>query len=432
MQTVLVTGATGFIGQAVVRLLLQEGYRVRALVCPSRIWPFPFHPALQRVDGDMRDRASLQVAADKVDWIAHLAAAKSDERDSWEVNVEGAKHLIDTAREAGVAFLINVSTQSAKLSCRGVYGNTKSEADALLQTSGVPTTTLRVSVVHGDVPAGIIGSIIRSSRLPFIPVFGDGTARFSPIHRDDLAHIVLLAAKRPETRGKTYDVGGPEPLSFNELIRAVVAKQGKRRPLLRFPVAIGLWLARMLSFLHHPPFTESNVLGGAEDVPMDLQMAFREFGYVPRPFSQSIEGLFSSLPLADREADALLRYVLGGQWDPGPEHRERFRSALRSQGFDPAPHLDDLFVRSPFLLSMLDTVTRVRFPASDLQRKLLVAAAVAECQPASATHLLPRRRSFAGLFFSAALTLLAAAPRLLGAGLLAGFFPRLVCRNAGR
>lgn len=432
-HTVLVTGATGFIGRAVVRLLLHEDYRVRAFSRSRSGWPFPPHPHLERVTGDMQSGESLRHAANGAEWVVHLAAAKSDERDSRQTNVEGARNLVDALRGAHVPFVINISTQSAKLQRRGIYAETKAQADALLHRSGLAVTTLRVSLVYGDMPAGVFGSIVRLSKLPVIPIFGDGTTRFSPIHRDDLARVILLASRLPAVRGKTFDVGGPETLSFDQLVAAILARRGMRRPIVHLPVSVGLLLARALAILPRPPLSVSNVLGGAENVPLDLQTFFREFDHVPRPFSQGLVDIFPSFPAPplDEEAHTLLRYVLAARWEPRSQDCERYRTALRSHGVDPSPHIDGLFLRTHLLLGMLDAVTRLRMPTCTLQKKILVAAAIAECHPASASILLPQARSPVAFIAAAARALTRAVAFFLGGSALL-VLPRLLKRNAGR
>ena len=97
-RTVFVTGSSGFIGQSVVRHLLNEGYSVHTLIRESSSWPFPEHPNLTTHIGDMRDCSSLEHGLTNSDSIVHLAAAKSDEKDSEATNVGGAKNLLRAAK----------------------------------------------------------------------------------------------------------------------------------------------------------------------------------------------------------------------------------------------------------------------------------------------------------------------------------------------
>jgi nucleoside-diphosphate-sugar epimerase len=291
-ETVLVTGASGFVGSAVCKYLLARGYRVRGFVRKTSRWEYPADGPLERAVGDMQDPASLEAAAAGVAWVAHLAGAKSDERDSDRTNVEGASNLIEACRKQQVKFIINVSTQSAKLQRKGTYALTKEAADQVFSTSGFPVTTLRSSLVYGDLTGGVFASLIKFSRLPVIPVMGSGTSPHWPIHVEDLARAIEIAAQRPSTRGQLYELGGPDRANVNELLDAMVRAQGLKRMKLHVPIWAGLAAARVFSVLPRPPFTRSNVLGSNEDVVMDVQRFFRDFDFTPRPLQQGLGELF--------------------------------------------------------------------------------------------------------------------------------------------
>lgn len=392
-QTVLVTGATGFIGQAVVRALLDEGHRVRALTRIESHWPFPDHPNLERVTGDIRARSSVIAACTGIDAIVHLAAAKNDEAESEDSNVGGARNIIEAAREAKVGRIVNMSTQSARIPKKGIYGTTKEKADALFMNAGVPVVTLRSSLVYGDRESGVFGAIVRFSGLPVIPIFGH--ARFRPIHREDLAVIVAKALRLPGVVGNVYDVGGPDSLSLDELTRAVMEARGIYRPIMHLPVWFGLLVARLCSVLPHPPLTVSNVLGGATDVSMDTEKMQRDFAFFSfRSIRSDLTRLFGKPEdKARKEAGLLLTYVLSAmqRYQPSAQDIDRTLDAWKRHG-----QTSDLHISSLRMLCVLDAATRLRYPQCVLQKKLLIAAAIAETQPQSAPALLPRERSRSG------------------------------------
>lgn len=361
---------------------------------------------VEQFTGDMRDLPSLERAMAGVTYVVHLAAMKNDEPESEAVNVGGVKNLIDACRIAGVKRIVNVSTQSAKLEKLGAYGRTKKEADALLHASAIETVTLRSSLVYGDATGGILGAIARYAALPVIPMTGPGTAHFRPIHRDDLADIIAHCLTQPTMSGKTYDVGGPDSLSFNEIAEKILEARGVRRPILHLPVWLSLFIAHACRILlPKPPLTVSNVLGSAVDVPMDTRPLHEDLpGPAPRHFDEGLRGIFGPLPdRADTEARALLRYVLSsvGHWEPTNADIQRYRTALRAHGI-PEEGLHESLVRSRFKLGAADAATMLRRPQSMLRKKLLVAAAIAETSPASAEALLPKDRSLLRLFMRSA------------------------------
>ena len=374
MERVLITGGTGFLGGATVRRLLDAGYAVRVLTRGS--WPFPAHPRLERANGSMTNAQSLREAVRECDAVVHLAARKNDERDSEAVNVDGTRTLCEAAKRAGVTRFVYVSTQSAALPRRGAYGDTKLRGEGAVRSSGVPFVILRPSLVYGEGDAGVFATIEKLSTLPFVPVFGDGQAVFRPIHVDDAADAIVAGLRKEEALGATLDIGGPDAITFDELIRRVQASRGSRSPVAHLPAWLGLLGASLLRALPRPPVTRSNVLGGLASTPMDVATANRILGIEPREFA-----------IARRETDdlaaAYISYVSARRVEPTPELCARFRAACAAHGVEPP--------RAPrVLVPYLDAASRLRDPTCALRTTLVIAAAVAECTPQGALAYLPR------------------------------------------
>jgi NADH dehydrogenase len=242
----------------------------------------------------MQDLESLRAATAGIDWVAHLAAAKSDEADSDKTNVLGAKNLVEACRANGVGFIVNVSTQSAKLQRKGTYALTKHGADEVFRNSGFPVTTLRSSLVYGGLTGGVFGALVKFAQLPVVPIMGSGTAPHWPIHVEDLNRAIELAALRPSTRGEIYEVGGADQASTNQLLDMIGQRLGRRSIKIHVPIWLGLLMAKFFSFLPRPPFTRSNVLGANEHVSMDVQRFFRDFEFTPRSLAQGLDDLFDA------------------------------------------------------------------------------------------------------------------------------------------
>lgn len=386
MERVLVTGGTGFVGRATVRLLLENGFAVRVL---SRgTWPFTPHPRLERCNGSMTNGVSLRAATEECDAVVHLAARKNDERDSEAVNVGGTETLFSAAKRAGVKRVVYVSTQSAALERRGTYGETKLRGEDVTKACGVPFVILRPSLVYGAGDAGVFATIDNLSRLPLVPVFGDGTAAFRPVHVDDVCDAIVAALLEPGAVGKTLDIGGPDEVTFDALIRKVLAMNGIRRRIVHLPPWTGLLGARILRVLPHPPVTRSNVLGGLHTVPMDTRTANDILRIAPRPFQPKPSEV-------DRDAAALLAYVSSKTVTPTPELTARFRAACAAHGI-PRSTVPAL------LLPYLDAASRLWMRDGTLQKTMLIAAAIAESTPEGADAFLPETMKTASLTFGVA------------------------------
>jgi NADH dehydrogenase len=349
--------------------------------------------------GDMRDLPSLVSAAKGITGIVHLAALKVDEKDSVAVNIRGAENLIQAARENKVRYLINISSSATKLPKKGLYAETKIAADRVIEGSGIPYTTLKPSIVYGDTTSGVFGSLAKFAKLPIVPVVGNGACIFWPIHVDDLAEIIVRTLSRTHMRGHAYDVGGPQALSINDMLRKISRELwGKKRAILvHIPAWFGLFVAKVLKRISATPaITESNVLGSTQDVPWDIEGVYRVVEYTPTPFDTGLTHAKQEIPLLG--ARLMLSYVCSRAPYTVPISNDlarRYVEALVRHGI--STPLPIRLIRFPFLLGPLDAVSKLLYPHSPLQKRIFIASALVETIPATAEWLLPKERSFAAL-----------------------------------
>ncbi len=367
-QTILVTGAGGFIGKVVVNALLQRGWRVKAMMRTTRPCP------AEVIIADMRDAGSLRTALTGCTAVVHLAAAKSDEPDSDDVNIEGAKRLVEACRAAGCRRIINMSTQSAKIVRKGAYARTKSAADEIFHASGLDVTTLMPSVVYGDEKTGVFGTVLTFiEKLPVVPVLGDGQWISAPVHVDDVAGAIVACLDHNKTVGKRYDIAGPDQLTFDALIDKLGAGIGKRRPKLHIPVGLALFIANIVAkLLPKPPITVSNVLGSNQNTDIDIEPARRDFGFNPVGLDAGLKRV-----LDDPEACRLARYLLGVT--PSRELQTRYATARAKLLGDDA---EWRFVcRHPWTLPFVDAASSLLRPQSSVRQRIFLMAAVLETTP---------------------------------------------------
>ena len=384
-RRVLVTGAAGVIGRSTVGLLLREGFRVSAMLrAQSAVVSFPPHENLTIVYADIRDAGAVRAALDGADVAVHLAAAKADEPDSLDVNVGGARTLLSACRSAGCRRIINVSTQSVKIAQKGLYARTKEGADALFEASGLEITTLLVSLVYGEPLSGAFGALAKVVRkLPVVPVLGNGRWVSAPVHVDDVARAILGCIEHEATIGKSYDIGGPDPVSLDALLDKIGAHLGARRPKLHIPFRAALATARVLTrLLRKPPLTVSNVLGSNQDTAIDCAPARRDFGFKPAGLDEGLGQVLGRERLRD-EARVFSRYLIGR--DAPQTVVERY---LRiDAGPSSEPELEWVR-RCPFLLPFVDAGAGVLRPDSIVRIKLLRLTAVLEADTTNADFFL--------------------------------------------
>lgn len=286
---VLVTGATGYIGRHLMPLLpdarafARDANRARAILG-------------EKTDialGDMADEAALKTAVIGCGAVIHLAARKSDEADILDINVEGAKRLIDACKGAGIKRVINVGSQAARMERRGLYGESKKRADELFAKSGLEYTNILPSVVYGPKDPGVFGKLARvAASAPVVPVIGDGKAKYRPVHVEDLCRAIAGCLNARATIGKTYSVGGPETITLEGLIDLTAARAGRSPLKVHLPGAIAMLIANVGSALFtSPPLSRSNVLGAIQSVPeADWNALFAELSVTPRDIKTGLAG----------------------------------------------------------------------------------------------------------------------------------------------
>jgi NADH dehydrogenase len=280
MAKVLVTGASGFIGSALVPSLSAAGHVPRSLL--RRSASDATAGGAEVCIGDLTDPATLRTAAEGCEVVVHLGAATTSGRIAPEVahrvNVEGARALIEACRAAGCSRAIVMSTQHVHLAAPGVYGKTKRAADALFLASGLAVTVLRPSLVYGRGTRGVFVRLARLvRRLPIVPILGPGSMRLRPLDLRDLVGLVVEILARSDLAGRTYDVGGPDELTYAEFVDAICAALGKKPRRVHLPLGVSFALAAVLErLLANPPLTTENVRGATVEAPCDLGPLLRD------------------------------------------------------------------------------------------------------------------------------------------------------------
>ena len=273
MATDLVTvfGGSGFVGRYVVRALARAGKRVR--VAMRR--PHLGHELrvmgdvgqIQLVQANVRNADSVARALDGADACVNLVAILFEKgRQTFsDVVAEGAAHVADAAAGAGVQRLVHVSAIGADPGSASAYGLSKGKAEAAV-LAAVPTATiLRPSVIFGP-EDNFLNQFAQMARMsPALPLIGGGQTRFQPVHVVDVAAAVAAALDLPAARGATYELGGPDVMTFEEILRFILREIERPRLLVPLPFGVAKPMGEVMDAVFRlnpfggPPLTGDQV-----------------------------------------------------------------------------------------------------------------------------------------------------------------------------
>lgn len=312
---ILVTGATGHIGNVLVRKLLEQGKKVRALVWRGEDTSSIRDLDLERVEGDVLDLASLVPALDGVDTVYHLAGLISimpgRQPFIWKVNVEGTHNVLEAARQAGIQRLVYTSSIHAiKRASHGVkmdeslgfdpnnpYGEyDRSKAAASLEVQNAAQAGLDAVIVC---PTGVIGpydfrgselgEVIRSAAEAKPMFYVEGAYDFVDVR--DVADGLIAAAGQGR-RGESYILSGHK-ISVRYLLETVREVTGRAFSSIKVPFSLAEFAARFTPWYYQrtkakPRFTPYSLEVLQSNADISHAKAARELGFRPRPVIETI------------------------------------------------------------------------------------------------------------------------------------------------
>ncbi len=296
---VLIAGGTGFVGEAVRNAIRDSGRQVRLLVRSrddaERMQELGFETAF----GDSLDPQSLYAAMDGVDSVVNLVAIIKESGDATfeRINFQGTANLVNAARQASVARLVQMSALGADNLPAFPYHHTKWRAENYVKDHIPEWTIIRPSIIFGPSSsdevqfASQLADLVSSA--PVIPLPGGGTARFQPIHTADVGGAFTAALTDDKYIGQTLEIGGPEVLTYAGMIDAIAEASHVNKPKIPVPVPLIRFGVRLLAPL---PGVEAPVT--AEQLDM-LQLdnttannaAPELLGYAPKPFRGNLDFL---------------------------------------------------------------------------------------------------------------------------------------------
>ena len=285
-ELVTVFGGDGFIGRYVCEFLMRGGVRVRVASRDRRnsyfIQPLGQVGQFGFVQADIRDRRRVREVVEGASAVVNLVGVFG--RQMQAVNVEGAHHVAEAARDLGARALIHISAIGADPGSMSNYGRTKGEGEEAVSKAFADATIVRPSLVFGP-EDNFTNRFATMAQFPLLPVIA-GKRNFQPVYVRDVAKAIASAVLNPQTHaGKSYEIGGPQVMSMTELHEAIVEITGQKTDIVQLPDFVGNAIS-YLGWLPGAPLTRDQWLMLQRDNVAEKGMPGLEaFGIDPTPLA---------------------------------------------------------------------------------------------------------------------------------------------------
>jgi uncharacterized protein YbjT (DUF2867 family) len=302
---IVVAGGTGFLGRHISSALIAGGHDVTVLVRhPEEVTRIAELAGAKAVGGDVTDSTSL---VDKLAGAEAVVAAVQFPNHPIEVprkgltydrfDRQGVENLVAEARRAGVKRFFYISGARADPGSDKTWYRAKGRAEDAVRDSGLQWCILRPSWAYGPEDRALNRFALFARLSPVIPKPGAEVQRIQPVHVDDIALAVQRAFERDEAWGRVFEIGGPEVMTMDEVIRTMCEVMGKRRVILPIPAALAKLGSAPLMLLPKPPMTPQGIEFAVQDGVVDNSETERVLDVHPVPLR---EGLSRYLERASR------------------------------------------------------------------------------------------------------------------------------------
>lgn len=280
-MNILLTGATKFLGEHVCRELLSRGLTFDCLIRPTSNTATLRALGASFVQGDLSKPETLKDALRPYDTVLNIPNL---------ANLPAAA-LVKAYKAAGIERAVFVSSTGIFTKLDARTKPLRLAAEKSIRESGLTYTILRPTMIYGTPEDENIIKLLRlCERLPVVPVVGSGRALQQPVHVEDVAWAVVEVLTKSETYNQSYNIGGGQTLSYNELVKTARRSLGKTQRLVHIPSRPAALVARVARQTGLPsPVSEEQILRLAEDKAYSLEAAQADFNYQPRPFDEGVE-----------------------------------------------------------------------------------------------------------------------------------------------
>jgi uncharacterized protein YbjT (DUF2867 family) len=297
---ILVTGGTGFVGQVLIRHLVEAGHEVKTLIRPSKHSPnLPKGVPVEVVVSGLSDERGLRGAMVGVDTVFHLASGEwAGPRSSlMDIDIQGTRNVAKAAQDAGVDRVLYLSHLGSDRASAFPVLKAKAIAEEYLRRSGVDFTIFRSGIVYGPQDGFTTGLARLLSASPIFLIPGDGSTLLQPLWVEDLVTSLVWSLDDSKTRNQTYEIGGPEYLTFRQIVDEINRVLGIRRRLVAM----------------RPPYLRGLTVILDQALP-GLPISVYWLDYLAANHTCSLETLPNTFNLMPARFSQRLAYLKGADW----------------------------------------------------------------------------------------------------------------------
>lgn len=315
MSNILVIGASGYIGSQLVPKLVDAGHRVVCMVRSSaRIAGQQWFPAIKAVEGDVLCAEDAELAVKGVDVVYYLVhSMASNTGDFEELDRRAARTIGTAAKNAGVKRIVYLGGLGRRDLDQSPHLRSRHEVGDLLRESGVPVTEFRAAVIVGAGSLSFEMIHHLANRLPVMICPRWVVTKTQPIAVDDVLRYLVDALETPESIGKTIDIGGPDVMTYRDMMLQVAQILGLRRYLIQVPVLTPRLSSYWVGLVTPVPVRPARALieGLRHETVCENDDARRLFGHTPAGFAQAAARALSAiLPRTELPDPPLTRSVI--------------------------------------------------------------------------------------------------------------------------
>lgn len=294
MAKIFLTGATGFVGRHLVPALLRDGHHIRCLVRSASKADLLQKLGCEIVLGDLLDSHAWEGSLRGTELLVHLATlhrgAPSLIR---RTNAEGTARLIQEAQARKVKKILYLSTVTAAANPRWPYAHSAWLAEESMRQSSLSSTILRCSVIVGPGDPFLGGILHVAQRWPVVPIAGSGKTRFQPIFVHDVVQCILRAIASDRYDKRTLAIGGPEVLSYDQIVHTVLEALQIEKRVVYLPRRVTRFCVRWLErFGIDTPFVPGHFLSQDHIASSPTQIE-DEFGFRPQRLREVIQTIIA-------------------------------------------------------------------------------------------------------------------------------------------